>query len=179
MNSIDLRLLALLQDAETPLYSAYRWVDKQFEDKLSLTAFLEMVDALLDEDVVRLWHVDFDTYERSRLTTVPTRLDADYQEVSELDDTYDPFGFSLTTGEAAPGRTQPDWEFDIDFNRSRFVISAISPSAIDDAIRRMGRLFAPTAFVELERRSEGSRVRIEGNVLDADDEPPDHGPEVA
>ncbi|MEA2359864.1 MAG: hypothetical protein QOI62_3124 [Solirubrobacteraceae bacterium] len=114
MNSIDLWLLKLLQVAEAPVYSAYRWLGRQLGRELSMAEFLRLLAPLLEGDVVRLWAVDVATEERSRWSEIPPDLEQRYAEVPDLDDSFDPFGLSLTLGLAADLEASPDWAVDFD-----------------------------------------------------------------
>jgi hypothetical protein len=44
MNSVELLLVDLVQVAETPLYSAYRWLAKRLGRELPLSEFLRMIE---------------------------------------------------------------------------------------------------------------------------------------
>ena len=114
MNSIELSLLELVGIAETPLYSAYCWLRRHLRGPLALSGFLEMVDGLVQRDVLRLWSVDIESGDRTELFVVPASLEHDYQGVEGLDDQYDPFGLSVSTGAANTVPTEePEWEFDL------------------------------------------------------------------
>jgi hypothetical protein len=117
MNSIDLMLLDLVQIAEAPVYSAHRWLSRQLGRELSMAEFLRLLAPLVDEDVIRLWAVDSTTHERRRWIEVPSDLDERYARIPDLDDSFDPFGLSLTLGPAADLDADPDWEVDFDFSQ--------------------------------------------------------------
>lgn len=61
MNSIDFRLLELVQIGEAPVYSAYRWLTRQLGRELSVAGFFSLVAPLLEGDAIRLWVVDVAT----------------------------------------------------------------------------------------------------------------------
>jgi hypothetical protein len=152
VNSIDLWLLELLQIAEAPVYSAYRWLGRQLGRELSMAEFLRLLAPLLEGDVVRLWAVDVATEERSRWSEIPPDLEQRYAEVRDLDDSFDPFGLSLTLGLAADLEASPDWEVDFDFEERRFAVTA-KPHAVDSAQQQVRRLFPDVDFAEEERGS--------------------------
>ncbi|MDX6649958.1 MAG: hypothetical protein QOJ97_1909 [Solirubrobacteraceae bacterium] len=163
MNSIDLMLLDLVQIAETPVYSAHRWQNRQLGRESSMAEFFRALARLVEEDVVRLWAVDSTTHERVRWSEVPSDLDQRYARVPDLDDSFDPFGLSLTLGPAADLDASPDWEVDIDFNDRRFQVTA-KPGAIEGARQQIRRLFPDLEFVEADTSLGGDRVVIAGSV---------------
>jgi hypothetical protein len=165
MNSIDLWLLELLQMAESPVYSAYRWLGRQLGRELSMAEFFRLLAPLLEGDVVRLWAVDMATEERSRWCEIPSDLEERYAEIPDLDDRFDPFGLSLTLGPAADLEASPDWEVDLDFEERRFALTA-KPHAVDCAQRQVRRLFPDLDFAEEAREVAGDRVRITGSVME-------------
>jgi hypothetical protein len=116
MNSIELSLVELVDIAETPLYSAYCWLRRHVSGPMSLSGFLEMVDGLVQRDVIRLWSVDIDSGNRTELFQVPASLGGEYLGLEELDDRYDPFGLSISTGAAAHADITEDLEWDFDLN---------------------------------------------------------------
>jgi hypothetical protein len=116
MTTVELLLLDLVGIAESPLYSSYRWLDRRLAHKLSLNSFLSFVERLIASDVVRLWSVDARTGDRTELYSIPESLLDRYSELTGLDETFDPFGLSLTLGAAAPDdvAAEPQWSFDLD-----------------------------------------------------------------
>ena len=165
MNSIDLWLLELLQVAEAPVYSAYRWLGRQIGREWSMAEFLRLLAPLLDDDVVRLWVVDIATEERSRWSEIPSDLEQRYAEITDLDDGFDPFGLSLTLGPAADLEASPDWEVDFDFKEYRFAVTA-KPHAVDSAQQQVRRLFPDLDFAEEDREVAGDRVRVTGSMME-------------
>jgi hypothetical protein len=165
MNSIDLRLLELLQIAETPVYSAYRWLSRELGRELSMAEFFRLLSPLLEGDVVRMWAVDIATQKRLRWSEVPPDLQAQYMEVPDLDDSFDPFGLSLALGPAADLNASPDWEVEFDFEKPRFVVTA-RPHALESALQQVRRLFPDLDFAEKDRGVAGDRVRITGLVTE-------------
>jgi len=165
MNSIDLRLLELLQIAEAPVYSAYRWLSRQLGRELSMAEFLRLLASLLEEDVVCLWAVDLTTQERSPWSEIPPDLEERYAEIPDLDDSFDPFGLSLTLGRAADLDASPDWEVDFDFEERRSVVTA-KPHALESAQQQLRRLFPDLDFAEKDRGVAEDRVRITGSVTE-------------
>jgi hypothetical protein len=165
MNSIDLWLLELLQMAEAPVYSAYRWLGRQLGHELSMAEFLRLLAPLLADDVVRLWTVDITTEERSRWSEIPLGLEERYAEIPDLDDSFDPFGLSLTLGPAADLEVSPDWEADFDFDERRFAVTA-KPHAVDSAQQQVRRLFPDLDFAEEERGPAGDHIRITGSMTE-------------
>lgn len=165
MSSIDLRLLALLQIAESPLYSAYRWLGRQMGGTIPMGEFFKLLAPLLDEDVVRLWCVDVATGERSRWAEIPADLERRFADTPDLDESFDPFGLSLTLGPAADVDATPQWEIDFDLEKRRFVVAAQS-DAVDSAQGHLRRLFPDLVFVADSRDAFGDRVRVTGSVAE-------------
>ncbi|MET0600772.1 MAG: hypothetical protein ABW167_02175 [Baekduia sp.] len=165
MNSIDLALLELVQIAEAPIYPAYRWLSRQLGRELSMAEFFQLLAPLLEDDVVRLWAVDLTTGERSRLSTIPSDLDERYAELTDLDDSFDPFGLSLTLGPSADLESSPDWEVDFDFEERHFAVTAQARST-EGALQQVRRLFPDLDFVEENRGVAGDRIRITGSITE-------------
>ena len=163
MNSIELLLLELLEMAETPLYSAYRWLGRQIGRQLPMGEVFRLLSRLIDEEVVYLWEVDSEAHERRRWRDLPADLEARYERVADLDDEFDPFGLSLTLGANAEPRSTPDWEVDFDFEAQQFVVTAV-PTAVERAHHELGRLFPDLEFAETSRRASGDRIRITGSI---------------
>lgn len=165
MNSINLRLLDLIQVAEAPVYSAYRWLSRQLGRQLSMAEFFRLLAGMVEDDVVRLWAVDVVTHERSRWNDIPDDLEERYAQIGELDDGFDPFGLSLTLGPAADLEVSPDWEVDFDFDGRRFVVLA-NPHAVASARQQIRRMFPEFDFVEDSPKVGADRVRITGSVTE-------------
>jgi hypothetical protein len=130
-----------------------------------MAEFFRLLAPLLENDVVRLWLVDIATEERSRRNEIPSDLEERYAEIPDLDDSFDPFGLSLTLGPAADLEERPDWEVDFDFEQRRFVVIA-KPHAIESVQQQVGRLFPDLDFAEEDRGVAGDRVRIVGSVIE-------------
>lgn len=165
MNSMEADLLELLQ-TPTPMYSAYRYVTEHHAGLLSLSAFLQMVEDLMERDIVKLGGEPIVDGYYTPFTTLPSDLEKRYAAVA-LDKTYDPFGYVLWLGVAAPPPGEPEWEVDVDFRARTFVITGREgkvPEDLDAALQ----LLAPHRFVELRRTLDGERVRIEGVVVQGD-----------
>jgi hypothetical protein len=163
MNSFELRLLELVQVAESPVYSTFRWLSRQVGHDLAMAEFFRVLNSMVDRDVVRLWAVDAETHERSRWHEVPLDIERRYAEIADLDDSFDPLGLSLTLGPAADVEAAPEWGVDFDFDQARFVMTATLDS-VEDAWRQIGRLFPDIDFVEVGRATVAGGVRIEGSI---------------
>jgi len=71
MNSLHLLLLELLRMAETPVYSAFRWLGQQLGRPIALQEFVQLVDDLLEKNAIQLRAVDVDTRLDSSVGTFP------------------------------------------------------------------------------------------------------------
>ncbi|MDP9022494.1 MAG: hypothetical protein M3N57_07330 [Actinomycetota bacterium] len=89
-----------------------------------MSEFLRVVDELTARDVLRLWELDHRSHDRTELFGVPEGLQESYRTAAGLDDSFDPFGLSLTLGAAADVEAEPSWEVDFDFERGRFELLA-------------------------------------------------------
>jgi hypothetical protein len=165
VNSIDLCLLELIQIAEAPVYPAYRWLSRQLGRELPMAEFLRILAPLLADDVVRLWAVDLTIEKRSRWREIPSDLGEQYADLADLDDSFDPFGLSLTLGPAADLDSSPDWEVDFDFAEQHFAVSA-GPPSMEGALQRIRGLFPDIDFVEENRGVAGDRIRITGSMTE-------------
>lgn len=167
MNGIEACLLDLVQVAESPLYSAYRWLGREVGRQLPMEAFLELVDDLVDDQALCLWSVDPDSERRTELRSVPRGLERRYAELEgELDGSFDPFALSLTLGPRAQVDAEPDWWVDFDFDAARFQIEA-KAGHDGEALRQLGRLFPDVTLVEEERLPMDGRIRIAGSATAA------------
>jgi hypothetical protein len=163
MNSVELMVTDLVQIAEAPLYSTYRWLGRQLGRDLPLGEFLRLVDELIARDVLRLWEVDHRSHDRTELFGVPEGLEERYRTAEGLDESFDPFGLSLTLGTAADVEAEPSWEVDFDFERGRFELLA-EAGIDDDAVKQASRYFPDVALVAEQREPAGGRVRIVGRI---------------
>lgn len=163
MNSIERSLLELIRIAETPLYSAYRWLHTDVGRELSLMSFRRMIGKLMNNDVLQLWHTDSVTGVRNRLVSVPGNLEALYASSSDLDDAFDPFGLSLTVGGAVDRNLTTSWTIDFDEATSRFYFRA-PVTQERDTFSEAQELFPDLSFVVKERVTCDDHVEITGSV---------------
>ncbi len=127
---------------------------------LPLSEFLRVVAAAIERDVLRLWHVDAKTGDRTELYEVPADLEGQYATEASLDSRYDPFGISLTLGAAADVDADPDWEFTINFDDRVFEITA-TPGMEREALDHLSRCYPdlrPTVTASEERGGLGHLV---------------------
>lgn len=150
MNGIEALLVDLVQAAESPLYSSYRWLGRQLGRDVSMPEFLRLVDRLVQLDVLRLWSVDPKSRERTRLPAVPQGLAQQYAGIEDLDDGFDPFVLSLTLGPAADVDSAPEWEVDLDFDHGTFRLKA-NAGVESMAMRRLALLFPDVELIEQHR----------------------------
>lgn len=163
MNSLELMLVDLVAVAESPLYSAYRWLGRRVGRQLSLHEFLGLLDELAQRDVLRLWEVDYRSHDRTELFRVPESLEERYRAAEGLDDRFDPFGLSLTLGAAADREAVPEWEIDFDFNEGRFDLMA-SAGADNEALKEAARYLPDVQLVPTEREPLDGRVHVVGRI---------------
>lgn len=165
MNGIEASLLDLVRVAESPLYSAYRWLGREIGRDLSMPEFLVLVDRLVEEDALRLWSVDPDSEDRTRLMSSPDSLERRYETSRHTDGSFDPFGLSLTVGPEAELEAAPDWQVDFDFDSGRFQLEA-KPGLDDEALRELRRLFPDVELVEATRDSTNDHTRVSGSLVE-------------
>jgi hypothetical protein len=164
MTGIDAALLELVQQAETPLYSAYAWLGREFGRPLPMGRFLKLVNELVAEDKLRLWSVDPDAFERERLASTPRGLAEHYAQLGGLDPAFDPFGLSLTLGGAVDPDEEPDWRLDIDFEAEQFGLE-VAPGKEAEALAQVGQFFPDVRLVERGRSQRDHRTRIRGMLV--------------
>lgn len=169
MNGIQAALLDLVRIAESPLYSAYRWLGRELGRELAMTEFLRLVEELVDQEALCLWSVDIESEERTRLMHAPDRLANDYASLGHTDDSFDPFGLSLTLGPAAEPDADPDWEVDLDFESGKFQLD-VRAGRGDDALAQVRRLFPDVELLETDHSGTDDHVRISGSVQEMDTE---------
>ncbi len=124
MSGLERLIIDLVQVAEAPLYSTYRWLGHRLGRDVTLDEFLRVVAHAIERDVLRLWSVDAKTGDRTELYEIPPDLESRYIAVMSLDTRYDPFAMSLTLGAAADVDAEPEWEFTINFDDQTFEIAA-------------------------------------------------------
>lgn len=165
MNGIEVRLLELVQMAESPLYSAYRWLGRQLGRNLAMSEFLHLVDSLVQQDILRLWSIDPASQERTRSRVVPEELEQRYLRLDDLDKSFDPFALSLTLGPAADVDADPEWEVDFDFEQETFRVKA-KRGAESVAMRKLAELFPDVELVEERRTADVTdRIELSGSLL--------------
>lgn len=159
MSGLERLIMDLVQIAEAPLYSAYRWLGRQLGRDVPLSEFLQVVAAAIERDVLRLWSVETETGDRTELYEVPADLERRYRAEPSLDARYDPFGMSLTLGAAANVDAEPEWEFTVNFDDRIFEIRAI-PGREEDALKQLSRCYPELrpAVTALEDRGELRRL---------------------
>jgi hypothetical protein len=143
MSSPDLLLVELTSMAETPLYSAYRWLNDAYGRPIDFPEFLHVVDEMLHSDVIRMWSVA--GADRTEWYEVPSGLASRYLKSGHDDRRYDPFGMSIGLSEqgAAP---LGDWEVDLRLDDHTFALR-IRSNARGDVFNRLTRLFPDLNFV--------------------------------
>jgi len=161
MNSLHLLLLELLRMAETPVYSAFRWLGQQLGRPIALQEFVQLVDDLLEKNAIQLRAVDVDTGEAKQLHALPPDLATRYVTFGYTDGSSDPLGLSLTVGPAAEPDVEAAWEFDIDFQRGTFDLTA-TPANARRALGQLGRYFPDVTIVPEQTTREEGHTRIVG-----------------
>lgn len=153
------QLLRLLRDAETPLYSAYRHLSRDLAEAVSLDTFASDVQERLARGILQLWL--YQDERRRELSNVPRDLASRY-EVVELDESYDPFGYTLTLGPKMP-REDSAWNFDVDYARGQFVWVGDATMA-ESSLQRIRYIDPDHRFVVEDRDLDGSTLRMRGRV---------------
>lgn len=165
VNAIEHRLLQLLADSETPLYSAWRWLKKETGSHLPLDRFLALVNTLITRDQVRLWKVEFKSHDRTEFFEVPSELTKRYTEEGHDDEAYDPFGYSLTLGPDAQIDSEPEWEVDIDLKEGTFQLFARNPELrLDEVFTKLAYYFPDVSLVPIEIFGEEAERRVIGRA---------------
>lgn len=153
MNGVEAILLDFVSEAESPLYSAYRWLGRQLGHDLSLTAYLSLVEELITEDAIRLWSVDPATRERVSIDGVPADLEQRYLDLGPLEDDFDPFGLSITLGGRVGLVGELAWEIDLDLEAKTFVLRG-TPESERRALEQLATLFPDLSLDVKYRRLE-------------------------
>lgn len=162
MNSVEHLLLDLVRVGESPLHTSYRWVGRKLGRDMTLDAFLRLVGDLVAQDVLRLWSVDMSA-DRTELFAVPSDLIRRYQDEAPDDESYDPFGLSLTLGVNADSQAPPDWEVDLDFEGQGFVLRARSEHEAL-ALDTLSRYYPSIRFSTINRAVQDDHVQIVGTI---------------
>ena len=166
MNSLQHRLIELVRIAETPLYSAYKWLTKEVGRDLSLMGFRKMVSELTSSGVLQLWQIDPVTGERSRLQSVPANLPELYTASPDLDDAFDAFGYSLTVGERIDRELPASWTIDFHEATASFFCRARLERE-HEAMSEIRELFPDVVFTVHERIARDQHVELVGSVAQA------------
>jgi hypothetical protein len=154
-------LMRLLQDAETPLYSAYRFVADTIHPTMRLDEFLTLVNTSMSESQVVLRQV---TEGKGReVDSIPEGLAQKYESVEGLDPRFDPFGYSLRLGPEAPDHDHPVWLIDVDLVAGLFTWEG-DPRMEGETIDRVSRLHPGYTFSTVSREESGGRLRVKGQV---------------
>lgn len=163
MSGLEWLIVDLVQIAEAPLYSTYRWLGRQLGRDVLLSEFLLVVAAAVERDVLRLWSVDSDTGDRTELYDVPSDLEQRYVAEPSLDSCYDPFGMSLTLGAAADVDAEPEWEFTVDFDHRLFEITAMVGRE-EEALHQLSRCYPDLRPAVTAREDRGGLRRVVGTL---------------
>lgn len=166
MSGLERLIVDLVQIAEAPLYSTYRWLGRQLGRDVPLSEFLRVVASAIDRDVLRLWSVEAETGDRTELYEMPPDLERRYVAEPSLDARYDPFGMSLTLGAAADVDSEPEWEFTVNFDDHIFEITAV-PGREDEALDQLGRCYPDLHPAVTARENSGALRRLVGTLRHA------------
>lgn len=166
MSGLERLIADLVQIAEAPLYSTYRWLGRQLGRDVPLSEFLRVVAAAIERDVLRLWSVDAKTGDRTELYEVPPDLERRYVAEPSLDARYDPFGMSLTLGAAADVDAEPEWEFTVNFDDRIFEITAMAGRE-DAALDQLSRCYPDLHPAVTAREDRGELRRLVGTLSHA------------
>lgn len=157
-------MIDLVGMAEAPLYSTYRWVGKHLGRDVPLAEFLDGVDEALRRRSLRLWITD-PRGSRIELTGVPSGLEMRYRDERALDETFDPFGFSLTLGPNADTTRDTEWSWDVDLRGGTFVIR-LRPGDEQAVLERLRGLYPSLRLTITSREDEAGMQRIAGTITD-------------
>jgi hypothetical protein len=163
VSGLERLIVDLVQIAEAPLYSTYRWLGRQLGRDLPLSEFLRVVAAAIERDVLRLWSVDAKTGDRTELYEVPGDLEHRYMAEPALDSRYDPFGMSLTLGAAADVDAEPEWEFTVNFDDQVFEITAMAGRE-EEALDELSRCYPDLHPTVTARGERGERRHLAGSL---------------
>lgn len=166
MSGLERLIVDLVQIAEAPLYSTYRWLGRQLGRDVSLSEFLRVVAGAIERDVLRLWSIDAATGDRTELFEVPPDLAQRYAAEPSLDARYDPFGMSLTMGAAAHVEPEPEWEFTVNFEDRIFEITVMAGRE-SEAIDQLARCYPDLRPAVTAREDRGEFRRLVGTLSHA------------
>ena len=154
----------LLQDAETPLFSAFHHARGHAVGGLTLDEFLVDLQQLLESRLVLLWrHAEGVT---EQLTSFPEGLAATYSGEGHSDFRYDPFGYSLSVGPAAePPTHPPEWTFHADFSSGEFVWEG-PPELEEESFKQILESHPTYRLEHRKRQNVAGRVRLTGRVVE-------------
>jgi hypothetical protein len=165
MNSIEILLVELVAMAESPLYSAYRWLGNQLGRSVPLPRFLSLVNDLMDRDILRLWQVD-DSYDRTELFEVPTQLAEAYLDIAPTTESFDPFGYILTLGPKAEVGSEPEWKIDINFEKRTFELLALNPHAdLEEILIKLNDYFPDVSLLPTSSSNAKGQLRVVGRAV--------------
>jgi hypothetical protein len=122
-----------------------------------------VVAGAIELDVLRLWSVDPETGDRTRLYEVPPDLEQRYAGEPSLDARYDPFAMSLTLGAAADVEAEPEWEFTVNFEDRIFEITAMAGRE-DEAFEQLSRCYPDLRPTLTAREDRGESRRLVGTL---------------
>ncbi|MDQ1443677.1 MAG: hypothetical protein QOI20_141 [Acidimicrobiaceae bacterium] len=128
--------------------------------------FCRLIINMLEQDYIQLWFVG--EGDRTELYELPSDLAQRYAALAHTDPTFDPLGYSLTLGPKAVPESMPDWETDISFDKSTFLLLA-KPSKQDQAFDQLARLFPDVRWVITDRAENSDGIRVAGRIS-----PPEH-----
>lgn len=166
MSGLERLILDLVQIAEAPVYSTYRWLGRELGRDMPLSEFLRIIGRAIERDVLRLWSIDPRSGDRTELFDVPPDLESRYQNEPELDERFDPFGLSLTLGATADVEAEPEWELDLDFDEGVFELE-LHGGHEAEALEQLARCYPDLRASVTARQDDGGVRRVVGTLTTA------------
>lgn len=121
-----------------------------------------MIDNAIAFNILRLWHIDYSSGDRTELFQVPSDIGYNYSE-SGLDGRYDPISLSLTLGPSADDSIEPEWTFNLDFDTHAFEVMA-HDGFEQEAIDQLHRYYPDLRAVVVHRVVEGRNCHLAGRL---------------
>jgi hypothetical protein len=153
-------IVDVLADDEEPLGVVYHDVEKRLGRELHALEYVDAINHLLENDVIRLWETDVPSGDRAEVFL----LTVDRALLYLTDEGFDVTPFlTLARGPLAKDLPPPAWHGHVNAKEGRFVLEA-GVEAEAEAMRRMHDT-NPEFRLRVERRDVvGKRVRVTGSA---------------
>jgi len=160
-------IVDVLGDDEEPLGVAYHEVEKRLGREVHAREFLDAINHMLENDVIRLWETDVRSGDRSEVFLLTEDRGLPYLDEMGCGGDVGPAVLTLARGSLARVAAAPAWRVQVNMKQRRFVLETDVETEAE-AIQRMHDTNPEVRFRIARRVLVGKRVRIKGSAVPKD-----------